>query len=105
MAGSAGAGDPVAAAIADLVEPHSAPFGRRMLVLDLVESQRLPRTHGLLHRCHRLHGQLDEVRDDLISSSLLVYDGPQWIGVYERSEPPQVRDTPRGSAEVWVVRE
>ena len=43
--------------------------------------------------------------DELIVSSLLVYDGPKWIGVYEPLEPPQVRDTPQGSAAVWIVRE
>jgi hypothetical protein len=25
--------------------------------------------------------------------------------VYERSQPPQMHDTPQGPAEVWVVRE
>ena len=51
------------------------------------------------------HGEIAEVPAELITSSLLVYDGPQWIGVYERSDPPQVHDSPKGSAEVWVVRE
>ena len=51
------------------------------------------------------HGHVAHVRDDLVTSSLLVYDGPQWIGVYEPFDPPRVRDTPEGSAEVWVVRE
>ena len=50
------------------------------------------------------HGQVAHVPARM-TSSLLVYDGPQWIGVYERLEPPQVRDTDRGPAEVWVVRE
>jgi hypothetical protein len=42
---------------------------------------------------------------DLLASSLLVYDGPRWFGVYQRFEPVQVRATPSGPAEVWVVRE
>jgi hypothetical protein len=59
----------------------------------------------ILHWGGPRHGELDEVSDALTSSSLLVYDGPRWIGVYERFEPVEVRDTPRGPAEVWVVRE
>jgi hypothetical protein len=51
------------------------------------------------------HGHIDHVSADLLKSDVLVYDGPQWIGVYERFQPPQVRDTPDGPAEVWVVRE
>jgi hypothetical protein len=51
------------------------------------------------------HGDIDQVPDEMITSSLLVYDRPQWIGVYERFQPPQVQDTPQGPAEVWVVRE
>ena len=51
------------------------------------------------------HGHVDHVADELIVSSLLVYDGPKWIGVYEPIEPPQVRDTPQGPAAVWIVRE
>ena len=37
---------------------------------------------------------------ELIASSLLVHDGPQWIGVYEPVHPPQVRDIPQGTDEV-----
>ena len=40
-----------------------------------------------------------------LRTSVLVYDGPRWIGVYERWEPPQELSTPRGTAEVWVVLE
>lgn len=51
------------------------------------------------------HEHVDEVPAELVSSSLLVYDGPRWVGVYEPLDPPQVRDTAKGPAEVWVVRE
>jgi hypothetical protein len=51
------------------------------------------------------HGEVAQVPDEQVVSSLLVYDGPEWIGVYERFDPPQVHDTPQGPAEVWVVRE
>ena len=40
-----------------------------------------------------------------LASAVLVYDGPRWIGVYERFEPRQVHATPQGPAEVWIVRE
>jgi hypothetical protein len=51
------------------------------------------------------HGEADDVPAESLASSVLVYDGPRWMGVYERSQPPQTRDTPQGPAEVWVVRE
>ena len=50
------------------------------------------------------HWPVDSHRDHRVTS-LLVYDGPKWIGVYESIEPPQVRDTPQGPAAVWIVRE
>ena len=49
--------------------------------------------------------EIDDVATDRLASSVLVYDGPRWFGVYERFEPVQVRTTPGGPAEVWVVRE
>jgi hypothetical protein len=51
------------------------------------------------------HGAVDDVAADRLTSSVLVYDGPHWFGVYQRFEPVQVRDTADGPAEVWVVRE
>ena len=51
------------------------------------------------------HGQVDDVPADSLASSVLVYDGPRWIGVYERFEPRQEHETPQGPAEVWIVRE
>jgi hypothetical protein len=51
------------------------------------------------------HREIDDVPATSLASSLLVYDGPRWVGVYQRFEPPQVRITPQGPAEVWVVRE
>jgi hypothetical protein len=51
------------------------------------------------------HGEVDDVPADQLASSVLVYDGPRWFGVYERFEPVQLHDTPQGPAEVWVVRE
>jgi hypothetical protein len=51
------------------------------------------------------HGEIDDVPADQLASSVLVYDGPRWFGVYQRFEPVQLQDTPHGPAEVWVVRE
>ena len=51
------------------------------------------------------HGEVDDVPAESLASSVLVYDGPRWMGVYERSVPPQMHETPQGPAEVWVVRE
>jgi hypothetical protein len=51
------------------------------------------------------HGEVDELPAELLTSAVLVYDGPRWVGVYQRFEPAQVQSTPEGSAEVWVVRE
>ncbi len=51
------------------------------------------------------HGEIDEVPAELLTSSVLVYDGPRWFGGYQRFEPVEVRSTPQGPAEVWVVRE
>jgi hypothetical protein len=45
------------------------------------------------------HDEVDEVPDRMLTSSLLVYDGPRWIGVYEPLDPPQKRATPQGGAE------
>jgi hypothetical protein len=59
----------------------------------------------VLHWGGPRHGQVDEVPAEELSSSVLVYDGPRWFGVYQRSEPVRVRATPNGPAEVWVVRE
>ena len=49
--------------------------------------------------------QLATLPADLLSSGVLVYDGPRWLGVYERTDPVQTVRTPDGEAEVWVVRE
>jgi hypothetical protein len=46
-----------------------------------------------------------DVPAELLASLVLVYDGPRWMGVYERLEPPQALRTSRGPAEVWIVRE
>jgi hypothetical protein len=51
------------------------------------------------------HGEVDKVAPALLTSSVLVYGGPRWFGVYQRLEPLQLRSTPAGPAEVWVVRE
>ncbi len=51
------------------------------------------------------HGEVDDVPAESLASSVLVYDGPRWMGVYERSQPPQMHETAQGPAEVWVVRE
>ena len=59
----------------------------------------------ILHRDGPRHGEADEVPPESLASSVLVYDGPRWIGGYERREPVQVRSTSEGPAEVRVVRE
>ncbi len=59
----------------------------------------------VLHWGGPRHGEVDDVPAEQLASSLLVYDGPRWFGVYQRFEPVQVRATPGGPAEVWVVRE
>ena len=51
------------------------------------------------------HGDVAELRPDQLNTSVLVYDGPRWFGVYQRFEPVRVQDTAQGPAEVWVVRE
>jgi hypothetical protein len=51
------------------------------------------------------HGDVEEVPPERLSSSILVYDGPRWFGVYERFQPVQMQNTNDGPAEVWVVRE
>jgi hypothetical protein len=42
---------------------------------------------------------------DLPTDSFLVYDGPRWFGVYERSRPLRTVPTDLGDAEVWTVRQ
>ncbi len=64
-----------------------------------------PGTSLVLHWGGPRHGEVDGVATDQLASSVLVYDGPRWFGVYQRFEPVQVRATPSGPAEVWVVRE
>jgi hypothetical protein len=51
------------------------------------------------------HGEIDEVPAQSLTTSVLVYDGPHWFGVYERYEPIQMQRTLHGPAEVWVIRE
>jgi hypothetical protein len=51
------------------------------------------------------HGEVDQLPPESLASSVLVYDGPRWFGVYERLQPEQVQSTSHGPAEVWVVRE
>jgi hypothetical protein len=59
----------------------------------------------ILHWGGPRHEEVDEVPDWMLTSSLLVYDGPRWIGVYEPVDPPKKRATRKGPAEVWVSRE
>jgi hypothetical protein len=59
----------------------------------------------VLHWGGPRHGEVDDVPAEQLASSVLVYDGPRWFGVYQRFQPVRVQDTPRGPAEVWVVRE
>ena len=59
----------------------------------------------ILHWGGPRHAEVDEVPDRMLSSGLLVYDGPHWIGVYQPLDPPQKRETAEGLAEVWAARE
>ena len=59
----------------------------------------------ILHWGGPRHGDVDHVPAESLTTSVLVYDGPRWIGVYQRYDPPQKLRTPRGTAEVWVVLE
>ena len=64
-----------------------------------------PATSLVLHWGGPRHGEVDDVATDQLASSVLVYDGPRWFAVYRRFEPVQLRATPNGPAEVWVVLE
>ncbi|MGY1839448.1 MULTISPECIES: hypothetical protein [unclassified Modestobacter] len=59
----------------------------------------------ILHVGGPRDGQVDDLPEEALASSLLVYDGPRWLGVYERVAPRRTVDTPRGEAEVWAVHE
>lgn len=59
----------------------------------------------ILHLGGPRHGHVAEVRDQDLASGILVYDGPQWFGVYEREQRARSRDTAHGRAELWVIRE
>ncbi len=39
----------------------------------------------------------------MLATSVLVYDGPRWFGVYAPSDPPRTVVTPQGDAQVWVT--
>lgn len=59
----------------------------------------------IVHRGGPRHGEVDDLPARALTTSLLVYDGPRWFAVYQRSEPLRTQDTGRGRAEVWTVRE
>ena len=46
-------------------------------------------------------GQADWHDGDLDPGELLVFDGPEFLGVYRRSEPVSHKATKDGPAEVW----
>ena len=48
------------------------------------------------------NGTVAEVATAVLAG-YLVYDGPRWIGVYQRANPPRVVSTPGGPADVWVA--
>ena len=39
--------------------------------------------------------------EELAATKVLLFDGPEWVGVYERSARGLTRITKQGSAEVW----
>jgi hypothetical protein len=59
----------------------------------------------ILHWGGPRHREVTQVPEAAVASSLLVYDGPRWFGVYQRTEPVRLQPTPDGTAEVWVIRE
>jgi hypothetical protein len=59
----------------------------------------------ILHWGGPRHGEVDDVHAESLASSVLVYDGPRWFGVYQRYEPVRVQTTAQGPAEIWVVHE
>jgi hypothetical protein len=59
----------------------------------------------ILHVGGPRDGQVGEVPEQMLATSVLVYDGPRWIGVYAPADPPRKVATSAGQAEVWVVLE
>ena len=57
----------------------------------------------ILHVGGPRDGQVGEVPEQMLATSVLVYDGPRWIGVYEPADPPCKVTTTHGTAEVWVA--
>jgi len=55
----------------------------------------------IAHQGGPRNGTVAEVETASLSR-YLVYDGPRWIGVYVRTDPPRSLDTPDGPAQVWV---
>ncbi len=51
------------------------------------------------------HGQVAQIPDRELTTGVLVYGGPEWFGVYQRIDPPSLKDTDHGPADVWVVME
>lgn len=77
--------------------PHPAPAGPR--------SDPAPApAEGVTRVAHQggpRNGTVAEVATASLSR-YLVYDGPRWIGVYVRTDPPRSLATPDGPAQVWV---
>ncbi len=57
----------------------------------------------ILHVGGPRDGDVGEVADPMLATSVLVYDGPRWFGVYAPSDPPRTVVTPQGDAQVWVT--
>lgn len=58
----------------------------------------------IIHEGGPRAGDVEDVVD-LPVDLFLVYDGPRWLGVYERSRPLRTVRTLLGPAEVWTVRQ
>ncbi|MGX5653601.1 hypothetical protein ACWKWC_02365 [Geodermatophilus nigrescens] len=56
----------------------------------------------ILHWGGPRHREVDDVPAAQVTTSVLVYDGPRWFGVYVPTEPRQSRVTPQGEAEIWL---
>lgn len=63
-------------------------------------SEHSPATALIAHEGGPRHGDIAEVPTAQLIS-VLVYDGPRWLGVYRRADPPRAVPTAQGLAQVW----
>lgn len=56
----------------------------------------------VLHRGGQRDGDVDWLDPEQLTS-LLVYTGPRYLGVYRSTSPVEVATTPLGEAQVWTA--